>query len=39
MKRKARELKVGDLFRLHVYGEVIAAAPVAEGKRMKSSCS
>jgi hypothetical protein len=33
--KKARDLVVGDVFRLHVYGEVLAVARVAEGKRIK----
>ena len=32
---KARELSVGDAFRLHVTGEVVQASPVADGKRIK----
>jgi hypothetical protein len=35
MKRKARDLTDGDVFRLHVYGEVLTVAPVADGKRIK----
>lgn|SRR5262249_14150007 len=35
MFRKACDLFVGDIFRLHVYGEVLAVASVAGGKRMK----
>ena len=33
--KKARDLAVGDIFRLHVYGEVLAVASVADGKRVK----
>jgi hypothetical protein len=33
--KKARDLVVGDIFRLHVYGEVLAVARVAEDKRIK----
>src|SRR5215475_9680939 len=32
---KARDLSVGDIFRLHVYGEVLAVTSVADGKRVK----
>jgi hypothetical protein len=35
MLKKARDLKTGDLFRLHVYGEVLNASPVAGGKRIQ----
>jgi len=35
MRRKANELCVGDVFRLHVYGEVVAVNLVADGKRVK----
>jgi len=35
MQRKARDLSVGDVFRLHVYGEVLSIAPVANGRRIK----
>ena len=35
MQRKARDLIRGDVFRLHVYGDVLAAIPVAGGKRVK----
>jgi hypothetical protein len=34
--RKASELCIGDIFRLHIYGEVVAVAPVAGGKRIKT---
>ncbi len=33
--RKARDLIRGDVFRLHLYGEVLSANPVADGKRIK----
>jgi hypothetical protein len=33
--KKARDLVVGDIFRLHIYGEVLAVARVAEDKRIK----
>jgi hypothetical protein len=33
--KKARDLVAGDVFRLHVYGEVLAVSRVAKGKRMK----
>jgi hypothetical protein len=33
--RKARDLNAGDVFRLHVYGEVLEVSPVANGKRIK----
>jgi hypothetical protein len=35
MLKKARDLAAGDLFRLHVYGEVLAVSPVGDGKRVK----
>jgi len=35
MFRKARDLSVGDIFRMHVYGEVLSIASVADGKRIK----
>jgi hypothetical protein len=35
MRRKASELKLGDTFRLHIYGQVVAVGPVAGGKRVK----
>jgi hypothetical protein len=35
MQRKARNLIRGDVFRLHVYGEVLTAIPVANSKRVK----
>jgi hypothetical protein len=35
MRRKARDLTRGDVFRLHVYGEVLIATPVADGRRIK----
>jgi hypothetical protein len=35
MQRKARDLQVGDVFRMHVHGEVLAVASVASGKRIK----
>jgi hypothetical protein len=34
-KVTAKDLQRGDVFRMHVYGEVIAVEPVAGGKRMK----
>jgi hypothetical protein len=34
-QRKAKELKCGDVFRLAICGEVLAATPVAEGKRIR----
>lgn len=33
--RKARDLKKGDVFRLHVHGEVVSADLVADGKLVK----
>jgi hypothetical protein len=33
--KKARDLVVGDIFRLHVDGEVLAVSRVAEDKRIK----
>src|SRR5262245_11413164 len=33
--RKARDLSVGDFFKLQVCGEVLTVAPVANGKRIK----
>jgi hypothetical protein len=33
--KKARDLVVGDVFRLHVYGEVLAVSGVADGRRIK----
>jgi hypothetical protein len=33
--RKAKDLRVGDVFRLHVYGIVTAAFSAANGKRVK----
>jgi hypothetical protein len=33
--KKARDLIVGDIFRMHLYGEVRAVSGVAEGKRIK----
>jgi hypothetical protein len=33
--KKARDLVVGDVFRLHVYGEALAVAHVADDKRIK----
>jgi hypothetical protein len=33
--KKARDLLVGDIFRMHVYGEVLAVSHVAEDKRIK----
>jgi hypothetical protein len=33
--KKARNLVAGDVFRLHVYGEVLAVSQVADGKRIK----
>jgi hypothetical protein len=35
MLKKARDLSRGDVFSLHVYGEVVAAEPIAGGKRIK----
>jgi hypothetical protein len=35
MFKRARDLSVGDVFSLQVYGEVVAVASVADGKRMK----
>jgi len=35
MFRKARDLSAGDIFRMHVYGEVLSVASVADGKRVK----
>jgi len=35
MKCKARELSIGDVFRMHVCGEVVAVDLVADGKRVK----
>src|SRR6516165_5549427 len=32
---KARDLEVGDIFRLHLYGEVVAIESVADGKRVR----
>ena len=34
-QRKARDLSVGEVFRLHVYCEVLSVTPVANGKRIK----
>ena len=33
--RKAKDLRVGDVFRLHVYGIVTGAFSVANGKRVR----
>jgi hypothetical protein len=33
--KKARDLAVGDVFRLHVYGEVIHVSQAVDGKRIK----
>jgi hypothetical protein len=33
MTCKARDLSMGDVFRLHVFGEVLTAEPVGDGKR------
>jgi hypothetical protein len=33
--KKARDLVVGDVFRLHVYGEVLAVSGIADSKRIK----
>ena len=33
--KKARDLVVGDVFRLHIYGEVLAVNRVADDKRIK----
>jgi hypothetical protein len=35
ISRKASELSAGDMFRMHIHGEVVAATPVAGGKRIK----
>ena len=35
MLKKARNLAIGDVFRLHVYGQVLEAANVADGKLVK----
>jgi len=35
MKTRAKDLKRGDVFRMHVYGEVMLAEPIAGGKRIK----
>jgi hypothetical protein len=35
MERKARDLTRGDVLRLHVYGEVLTATPVANVKKVK----
>jgi hypothetical protein len=35
MSCKAKDLKRGDIFRLHVYCQVIAIEPVAYGKRIR----
>jgi hypothetical protein len=32
---KARDLEIGDTFRLHVHGQVLAVESVADGKRMR----
>ena len=32
---KAKDLGRGDVFRMHVYGEVLAIEPVAGGKRVR----
>jgi hypothetical protein len=34
-RKKACDLVVGDVFRLHVYGEVLAVSRVVGGKRVK----
>jgi len=36
MRRKACELCVGDVFRMHIYGEIVAVGLVAGGKRVKA---
>lgn len=33
--KRARDLVAGDVFRLHVYGEVLEVSRVAQGKRIK----
>jgi hypothetical protein len=33
--KRASDLSAGDVFRMHIYGEVIAITPVAGGKRIK----
>jgi hypothetical protein len=33
--RKARDLSIGEVFRFHVYCEVLSVTPVANGKRIK----
>jgi hypothetical protein len=33
--RKARDLAIGNIFRLYAHGEVLAVEPVAGGKRIK----
>jgi hypothetical protein len=35
MRKTARELTVGDVFFMEIYGEVVALEPVANGKRIK----
>lgn len=35
LERKASEPSIGDVFRLHIFGEVVAVAPVVGGKRIK----
>ena len=35
MNIKAKDLMRGDVFRMHVYGEVVSVEPVAGGKRVK----
>lgn len=35
MTCKAKDLKRGDIFRLHVFGQVVAVEAVADGKRIK----
>jgi hypothetical protein len=35
MQRKAHNLTRGDVFRLHVCGEVLTATPVADGRHIK----
>lgn len=35
VSKRAGELNIGDVFAMHIYAEVIAAMPVAGGKRIK----
>ncbi len=32
---KARDLKRGDVFRMHIYGSVVAVESVSDGKRIR----